>query len=170
MFAFSLCGCGPDCWEARNDICRCSCGGRNHGIKRRTPTCQEVPLRRQMVWEDFLWELVKVSVPVPVGGEVCAPSKFDDEAQAANRAAGIPFLYAHTARKFYGGDFPVAHVRPFTDAQIAKWTELAAWRGPKAEASMALYGKPVGLWRRMDDLTARVKLEMARPPQAAAVG
>lgn len=26
--------CGEACWEAREDICRCSCGGRNHGILR----------------------------------------------------------------------------------------------------------------------------------------
>lgn len=23
--------CGQACWEAREDICRCSCGGKNHG-------------------------------------------------------------------------------------------------------------------------------------------
>ena len=27
--------CGDACWSAREDICRCSCGGRNHGIDRR---------------------------------------------------------------------------------------------------------------------------------------
>ena len=26
--------CGEACWEAREDLCRCSCGGRNHGILR----------------------------------------------------------------------------------------------------------------------------------------
>ena len=24
--------CGDGCWHAREDVCRCSCGGRNHGI------------------------------------------------------------------------------------------------------------------------------------------
>lgn len=24
--------CGEACWHAREDICRCSCGGKNHGI------------------------------------------------------------------------------------------------------------------------------------------
>lgn len=24
--------CGFACWEAREDVCRCSCGGKNHGI------------------------------------------------------------------------------------------------------------------------------------------
>lgn len=26
--------CGMACWEAREDACHCSCGGRNHGIMR----------------------------------------------------------------------------------------------------------------------------------------
>jgi hypothetical protein len=26
--------CGEACWEAREDICRCSCGGKNHGCLR----------------------------------------------------------------------------------------------------------------------------------------
>lgn len=26
--------CGAACWEAREEICRCSCGGKNHGIMR----------------------------------------------------------------------------------------------------------------------------------------
>lgn len=24
--------CGESCWHAREDVCRCSCGGRNHGV------------------------------------------------------------------------------------------------------------------------------------------
>lgn len=24
--------CGAGCWEAREEVCRCSCGGKNHGI------------------------------------------------------------------------------------------------------------------------------------------
>src|SRR5689334_12320533 len=26
--------CGDACWSAREDICRCSCGGKNHGCMR----------------------------------------------------------------------------------------------------------------------------------------
>lgn len=24
--------CGDACWQAKEDVCRCSCGGKNHGI------------------------------------------------------------------------------------------------------------------------------------------
>ena len=27
--------CGEACWAAQHDVCRCSCGGANHGIKKR---------------------------------------------------------------------------------------------------------------------------------------
>lgn len=34
MLNFILTGhtCGDACWHAREDVCRCSCGGKNHGI------------------------------------------------------------------------------------------------------------------------------------------
>jgi hypothetical protein len=28
--------CGEACWKAKEDICRCECGGKNHGIQLRT--------------------------------------------------------------------------------------------------------------------------------------
>src|SRR5580692_7655269 len=31
---FSEQTCGEACWSAREDECRCSCGGKNHGILR----------------------------------------------------------------------------------------------------------------------------------------
>lgn len=32
---FSDITCGEGCWEAKEDVCRCSCGGKNHGINLR---------------------------------------------------------------------------------------------------------------------------------------
>jgi hypothetical protein len=32
---FSDITCGEGCWKAKEDICRCSCGGKNHGINLR---------------------------------------------------------------------------------------------------------------------------------------
>jgi hypothetical protein len=28
--------CGEGCWKAKEDVCRCECGGKNHGIHLRT--------------------------------------------------------------------------------------------------------------------------------------
>lgn len=32
---FSDITCGESCWEAKEEVCRCECGGKNHGINRR---------------------------------------------------------------------------------------------------------------------------------------
>lgn len=147
---FALVGCGPQCWEAKDDVCRCSCGGRNHGIRRNNaPGCEH--LKRQLVYDGYIFELANVSEPHDMGYGHFSPSRFDDEAMAANTAAGIQFYYAHTARKHYGY-FPVAIVRVATDSQIAKWPELANWRGKVSP----LYGKPYLFWKRRDDLTQEV--------------
>ena len=45
--------CGTSCWEAREDVCRCSCGGKNHGIatqgKRAARTCKAGRARYELV-------------------------------------------------------------------------------------------------------------------------
>lgn len=51
--------CGEACWEAREDICRCSCGGRNHGIYRTTGTRPE----RTRKLNGYRYQLVAVAVP-----------------------------------------------------------------------------------------------------------
>lgn len=156
--------CGPACWEARDDICRCSCGGANHGCHRGAAHSLTAGLKRQKVYEGFIWELAGVSEPLDMGSGFFAPSHFDEQAQALNEAAGVSFLYAHTARKHYG-EFPVAIVRPATDGEIARWPELAKWRG----LNFALYGKPELFWTRRDDLTRQVCERIrAQQTQAAA--
>ena len=49
--------CGPNCWEAREEVCRCSCGGRNHGCMR-TGT-GECP-KRQAKIDGVLYELAEI--------------------------------------------------------------------------------------------------------------
>lgn len=157
---FALTACGPMCWEAREDVCRCSCGGANHGIHRHTrPDC--AGLKRQMVYEGFIWELSRVSAVEDRGSNRFSPEHLDSEAQELNTKAGIRYLYAHTARQHYG-EFPVAIVRPATASQIAKWPELNAWRFEDAEHSMAMYGKPQLLWLRRDDITQQVHEAMRK--------
>ena len=44
-FELTATTCGSACWEAREDICRCSCGGKNHGIFRHGTEGVERPPR-----------------------------------------------------------------------------------------------------------------------------
>lgn len=101
--------CGEACWHAREDVCRCSCGGKNHGCLR--DANGERPLRTSKI-DGVRYELRGV------GGDV------EKQAQAINAAAGIPYHYAHTARDHYGYT-PEAVMRPPTKSQW-NWPELTA--------------------------------------------
>lgn len=148
---FALTACGPACWEAKDDVCRCSCGGAHHGIHRnKNQSCAD--LKRQMVYGGFIFELRDVAKPIDRGSGIFGPDTcFNGEARELNEQAGIKFYFAHTSRNHFG-EFPVAIVRTPTDAQIAKWPELAEWRGKVSP----LYGKPSILWVRRDDITQAV--------------
>ncbi len=39
--------CGEACWHAQEDLCRCSCGGKNHGILRNGGTQPERTCRNR---------------------------------------------------------------------------------------------------------------------------
>ena len=54
--------CGDTCWHAREEVCRCSCGGANHGILT-AGGCQ--PVRNSRIDGNF-YELVAV---IPGRGE-----------------------------------------------------------------------------------------------------
>ncbi len=103
--------CGEACWHAREDVCRCSCGGKNHGCLRSADG--ERPVRTCRI-DGVRYELRGV-------GNV------EKEAQRLNAEAGIRYHYAHTARKHYGYT-PVALMRSATKAQMEKWPELKGER------------------------------------------
>lgn len=101
--------CSEACWHAREEVCRCSCGGRNHG-------CLKVeggvrPARTRLE-KGVRYELKAI------GGDV------EKQARELNKAAGIQYLFAHTSREWFGFT-PAAIVRSPTADQLAKWPELA---------------------------------------------
>lgn len=109
--------CGEACWQAREDICRCSCGGKNHGCLRTPEGTRPVRMAKingyryvlRAVGADGLWE----------------------EARAINEAAGITFNYASTSRDHCFDHIP-AKIRVATDLQVNSWPELTAYRNGKA--------------------------------------
>lgn len=104
--------CSEACWHAREEVCRCSCGGKNHG-------CLKVeggsrPDRTARI--DGVRYVLKAFGP---GVEA--------EARQINESVGIKFYGAATARVHYGYT-PLAIIRKATAAQVAKWPELASER------------------------------------------
>lgn len=97
--------CGDACWHAREDVCHCSCGGRNHGCLRTADG--EQPVRTSRI----AGEMFKLA------------------------AIGLyPDMYAQ-ARKLAtydrwnpGAPMYPAIVKTASKAQIAKMPELAAYR------------------------------------------
>lgn len=108
---YSLTGstCGEACWHAREEICRCSCGGKNHGCLKSGNG--EHPERTAKI-DGKRYKLAAVGATV------------HDDAQRLNKEAGITYAYAHTARQHWGY-VPVALVRPASKSQLA-WLEVKA--------------------------------------------
>jgi len=83
---FALTACGPACWEAREEVCRCSCGGVNHGIHRHDGECKHDTHGQVSDGEDM-------------GNGHFRPVGVHELAMTKNREAGIKYRYAHTARQ-----------------------------------------------------------------------
>lgn len=111
--------CGEACWEAREDICRCSCGGKNHGCM---PTPDGTRPTRTAKIDGFRYELKAV------GPELYA------EAEAINKAAGYKLVDKVTETLTYHYDWEYtdkgapARIKKATKDQLARYPELAAYR------------------------------------------
>jgi len=117
MFLFTLTTqtCGEACWSAREEHCRCSCGGKNHGCLKVDGGTQ--PVRMAKI-DGHRYKLHAVG---PVGAE---------DASKLLETLGDPrarFLY-HRPKE---PGSPV-RLRAASASEIARWPELAAWRGRPA--------------------------------------
>jgi hypothetical protein len=113
--------CGHGCWHAREDVCRCSCGGQNHGIlgrggERPTRTCRI---------QGALFELVAV-VPGRSEGECWIDA---DQRTRAARHDVIVERFPGVDEYAYG-DYRPRKTYPVQDRKIgpaqAKWPEVSA--------------------------------------------
>lgn len=136
--------CGENCWHAREEICRCSCGGANHGCL--THAGASRPDRTSKL-DGHLYRLKAVGYYADIRLTACD----------GNKAAG----YRHVEKPiFYGGDGEFIQYKytwsetdcgaPYrvkfpTDSQ-RKWAELTGWKdGERFE-----YGKRIALlWERV---------------------
>lgn len=158
---FALIGCGDNCWEAKDDLCRCACGGRNHGIRKKQPHCHQI--KRSCIAFESVYELLEVEQPanaenelLPTANELCRPILLDNKARTLNKDAGI-FYYPRAATdKKPVGYLPHAILRPLTESQTTKWAEARAWRDINP-LSYAIYSKPRALWVYNADLTNTCK-------------
>jgi len=111
--------CGEACWEAREDVCRCSCGGKNHGCMR---TADGVRPTRNAKIDGVRYELKAVG------------HNLYNEAKAINKAAGPRRVDRVTDTLTYTYHWDStdrnapARLKHATKEQLAKWPELASYR------------------------------------------
>ena len=127
--------CGDACWHAREEVCRCSCGGKNHGILN-IGGCQ--PVRNSKIDGNF-YELVAV---IPGRSEGEAWINVDQRCRAEyNRIIEERFpdldMYAYGAWR-EEKTLPVVD-RKVSPAQ-AKWPEVLA----VPNAVRLIWSRPAG--------------------------
>jgi len=128
--------CGEACWCAHEDVCRCSCGGKNHGIMR----AGERPERTRKL-NGYLYQLVAVELPgascIAVGEE-----PLRDQKRQIVKAAREAGLWEDTFFESVPG-YP-AKIKTASEAEVKRWPELAAFRNGSK------WWRPATLWVRVD--------------------
>ena len=139
--------CGDACWHAREEVCRCSCGGRNHGILRGTGGTQ--PARTARI-DGHVFTLRAVG----------SHSDLAPETRRIHRLAYASKRYGWMEKT---PDFP-AVLRAASAAQIAGWKELAAYHSGRAGRV-----SPYLLWIQVEELAALESATKTSPEIAAPV-
>lgn len=160
--------CGEACWHAREDVCRCSCGGRNHGClnhggakPERTAKIdgQQYRLLAVGLHRDLMaqaseinrrqWRSVeKPTVLIDSTGANWTPAEIEAARQAGKR---ISFMqYRYTWSETDSG--APARIKSASASQ-RNWEELSGW---KAERSVYL------LWERVTMPEAPAELVIDR--------
>ena len=114
--------CGDACWHAREEICRCSCGGKNHGIL--LEANGEQPVRTRKIGGNF-YELIAI-IPRPAKGTALITA-INQEREAINEAINerFPGISTYAYGKWRSEEFMPVLSRKVTASQ-AKWKECKA--------------------------------------------
>lgn len=125
--------CGEACWSAAEDVCRCSCGGRNHGVL--TTTDGEQPARTSKI-DGYVYQLAAVTT---YGGAHQETRRINEASPRRQRYGNMEFVYRHDDRG------APARFKAASKDQIARWPELTAYRDlPRYEQ------QPYLVWARQD--------------------
>lgn len=119
--------CGEACWHAREDVCRCECGGRNHGCLRDKNGARPV---RACKLDGARYELFAVGffdTLYPQTKELlkALPIKWEDRIKCQSAPNG-EVVYTYHWKETDPGS-PV-RLKPASAAQLGRWEELAGFR------------------------------------------
>ena len=114
--------CGEACWCAKEDICRCSCGGKNHGILRTENGTQ--PVRTAKI-DGYRYELLAVGDRSELWPEVERLLKELPVKSRQKATETLTYTY-HWTETDKGSPIRMKYATPI---QVEHWIELTAYRG-----------------------------------------
>jgi len=139
---FSDITCGEACWYAKEDVCKCSCGGKNHGCLRTSDGHR--PTRTAKI-DGERYELVAVgknlySEAAQLTQGLGWQSIEHFEAWSPLEDSKTIMSYHHSYDRHGTTSGAVIRLKPASKAQIANWPELAAFQDiPRYEAVYLLW-------------------------------
>lgn len=125
--------CGAMCWEAREEICRCSCGGKNHGClitpdgvqPERSSKINGHQYVLKSVGERLYSEAREINrASGPYRTETVTLTNYDDDGNKVLKT--VPDYYKYYWSETQAG--APARLKPASKAQLDSWPELAAYR------------------------------------------
>jgi hypothetical protein len=138
--------CGDACWHAREDICRCSCGGRNHGCLR-TEDGQQ-PSRTRKI-KGAMYQLVAVESYESDNKNTTESRIFNLERNIENEGINLK-LWTYGDINWAEG-YRMEHLPTFvktaSEDEVKRWPELSQW---KEVVDKSFWYRPITLWLRID--------------------
>jgi hypothetical protein len=130
--------CGEACWSAREEICRCSCGGKNHGCLK---TKDGVRPTRQAKIDGVRYELKAIGY---------GPAGIHKQAREINRAAPKRKIGTYEYHWSESDKGAPARVKTASKLQAVKWPEVAAVMADPS--SKGRFYRPYLLWVRVEEI------------------
>lgn len=148
--------CGESCWSAKEEICRCECGGKNHGITLRGGSGKRAAkingVRYELVSVGQYQELLKQATQLVLDSDVEAGRRklIDGEYHSWTNCASEPHWfktsYVHPTEYNQGGGQYVLKYASLS--QCLKWQELAYFG--VADDRDRYHSNAAILWKRED--------------------
>ena len=130
--------CGEACWEAREDVCRCSCRGANHGIYE----SGERPDRTSKIG-GVMYKLIDIGGYIPILEKAREVNQTTVKNTAkVNEDLTYTYYYRETDKR------APMRVKKASRSQIERWSELESHKLNPVEA-WDWQNEPYLLWERM---------------------
>jgi len=128
--------CGEACWAAKEDVCKCSCGGHNHGI---LLTPEGMQPNRTCKIDGFRYELIEIGKY----SEVYTKGERINKEEGTNKIIGN---YTYYSRVTDVG--ALVRVKAASAIQIQNWKELENYKS-MSRTELLFNDKPYLMWKRV---------------------